>query len=71
MKSIQAPQLEGISFVTNTAGEQVAVLIDLKQHGELWEDFYDALLIRARANEPRESLDEVQEKLRQSGKLRD
>ncbi len=71
MKSIQTPQLEGISFITNAAGEQVAALIDLKQHGELWEDFYDTLLIRTRADEPRESLEEVQEKLRQSGKLRD
>lgn len=69
MGDIRMQNLEGIGFVTNAAGEQIAVLIDLKQHGELWEDFYDALLIRARADEPRETLEEVQEKLRQSGKL--
>lgn len=63
--------LEGIGFVTNAAGEQVAVLIDLSLHGELWEDFYDALLERARADEPRETFEEVEKKLRQSGKLRD
>jgi len=67
----QLSVLEGISFVTNAAGEQVAVLIDLKQHSELWEDFYDALLVRARADEPRETLEEVEQKLKQSGKLRD
>jgi hypothetical protein len=63
MKNIQAPQLEGVSFVTNAAGEQIAVLIDLKQHGELWEDFYDATLVRARADEPRESFEEVRKML--------
>ena len=57
-------ELKGINFVTNAAGEHIAVQIDLRQHGELWEDFYDALLIRARANEPRETLEEVQKRLR-------
>lgn len=63
MRNAQAPQLEGIGFVTNAAGEQIAVLIDLRQHGELWEDFYDVLLVRARADEPRESLEEVRKML--------
>jgi hypothetical protein len=35
MGDIQMQNLEGIGFVTNAAGEQIAVLIDLKQHGEL------------------------------------
>ena len=61
--------LEGIQFVTNAAGEKTAVLIDLKQYGELWEDFYDALVARQRADEPRESLDSVREALKQQGKL--
>lgn len=63
--------MEGIQFVVNDKGQKVAVLIDLKQHGELWEDFYDRLIARQRAIEPRESLKTVRERLRQQEKLRD
>ncbi len=63
--------LEGIQFVTNAEGEQTAVLIDLKRYGELWEDFYDALIAHQRADEPRESLESVREALEQQGKLSD
>ncbi|MCD6344466.1 MAG: hypothetical protein J7M17_02515 [Anaerolineae bacterium] len=61
--------MEGIQFVTNTAGEKTAVLIDLKQYGKLWEDFYDALIARQRVDEPRESLESVREILKRQGKL--
>jgi hypothetical protein len=61
--------LEGIQFVTNAAGEKTAVLIDLKQYGDLWEDFYDALIAHQRADEPHESLDAVREMLKRQGKL--
>jgi hypothetical protein len=40
-----------------------AVLIDLKKHGEVWEDFYDTLLVKEREFEPRESLEEVKKKV--------
>ena len=70
MKNVQTKELEGIQFVVDSSGEKVAVLIDLKQYGELWEDFYDSILAGTRAEEPRETLDEVRESLRQSGKLR-
>ncbi|HEX9989960.1 MAG TPA: hypothetical protein VGE45_15985 [Chloroflexia bacterium] len=69
MSNVQMKELEGIQFVIDASGEKVAVLIDLKQYGELWEDFYDSILARTRAEEPRESLDAVRESLRQSGKL--
>jgi len=61
--------MEGIQFVTNEQGQKTAVLIDLKQYGELWEDFYDSLLARKRASEPRESLESVKKRLRKQGKL--
>ncbi len=69
MKNTQASQLDGIGFVTNAQGQQVAVLIDLREHGALWEDFYDTLLSRTRADEPRESLEEVREQLKSLRKL--
>jgi hypothetical protein len=36
----------------------------------VWEDFYDVLLARRRAHEPRESLASVKRRLIRSGKLR-
>lgn len=59
--------MEGIQFVTDDKGRKTAVLIDLKKYGELWEDFYDALIAKQRADEPRESLEVVREKLRRQG----
>ena len=61
--------MEGIRYVTDEKGERVAVQISLKKFGELWEDFYDNLLAKGRANEPRESLKSVKERLRKQGKL--
>lgn len=61
--------MKGIQFVTDEAGRKTAVLIDLKKYGELWEDIYDSLLARQRANEPRETLESVKRRLRKQGKL--
>ena len=69
MKNTQIQGIEGIQFVVDASGERVAVLIDLKQHGELWEDFYDTITARERADEPRESLNTVRESLKRLGKL--
>jgi hypothetical protein len=55
--------MDGIRFVVDEKGNKTAVLIDLKEHGELWEDFYDSLIARARADEPRESLESVAPRL--------
>ena len=62
--------MRGIDFVTNKRRKKAAVLIDLKRHGELWEDFYDSVIARNRAREPRDSLNAVKERLRRLGKLR-
>ena len=61
--------MKGIQFVMDETGEKTAVMIDLKQHGELWEDFYDGMTARIRTDEPRESLESVRERLQQQGKL--
>jgi hypothetical protein len=62
--------VEGIQYVTNDKGQKVAVMIDLRRYGELWEDFYDGVTARLRAREPRETLDSVKKHLRRQGKLR-
>jgi hypothetical protein len=61
--------MEGIQFVTNDKGRKVAVMIDLQKYGEPWQDFYDSLTARLRANEPRETLASVKKRLRKQGKL--
>jgi len=63
--------MTGIQYVTNAKGRRVAVQIDLLKHGELWEDFYDLLVARRRAHEPRESLESVRNRLRKLKRLND
>ena len=69
-KNLYRGAMKGIDFVTNKRGQKTAVLIDLKRHGQLWEDFYDSVVARNRAREPRETLDAVKDRLRRAGKLR-
>jgi hypothetical protein len=38
-------------------------VLDLEEHGELWEDIYDAWLARSREDEPRESLEDVKQRV--------
>ncbi len=61
--------LSGIQFVVDERGERTAVQIDLKKYGYLWKDFYDTLLAQVRADEPRETLEEVRQRLIEQGKL--
>jgi hypothetical protein len=56
--------MSSIQFVINKQGKKTAVVIDLKKHADLWEDFYDSLLTHSRKNEPRESLESVKRRLK-------
>jgi hypothetical protein len=62
--------MKGINFVTNDHNQQVAVMIDLKKYGALWEDFYDAILVEQRKNEPTIPLAKLKKKLKAKGKLK-
>jgi hypothetical protein len=55
--------MKGIQFLVDENGKKTAVLIDLKKNADLWEDFYDLALARARKTEPRESLETVKRRL--------
>jgi hypothetical protein len=39
--------MTGIQFITDEAGQKTAVVIDLKKHKGLWEDFEDVLVSRS------------------------
>jgi hypothetical protein len=43
--------MSGIQFVTDEKGRKVGVLIDLKKHGAVWEDFRDGLISESRRKE--------------------
>lgn len=43
--------MRGIQFLVNEDGEKTAVLLDLQEWGDLWEDFYDILVARSREAE--------------------
>lgn len=45
--------LKGIQFVTDGSGKKTGVLIDLREHEKLWEDFYDGLIAEERKDDPR------------------
>ena len=43
--------MTGIQFVTDEKGRKVGVLIDLKKHRAVWEDFSDGLISESRRKE--------------------
>jgi len=61
--------MKGIQFIVDEQGEKTAVLINLKKHRALWEDIYDNLIAEVRRDEPRESIDAVEKRLRKQGML--
>jgi hypothetical protein len=62
--SSQTP-IPGMNYVTDAKNKRLAVIIDLEQHAELWEDFYDALTAQQREAEESLGLDEVKSMLKQ------
>ena len=59
----QQNKIKGINFIVNEGNEKQAVIIDLKRHRDLWEDFYDTLLTKSREKEPRETLEQVRSRI--------
>ena len=61
--------MTGIQFVTDEHGKRIAVQIDLRIHGELWEDLQDVLDSRERDSEQSIPFAEFKASLVKSGKL--
>ncbi len=62
--------MTGIQFVTDEKGRKIAVQIDLRKHGALWEDFYDGLISEQRRKETGVPLKAVKAALAKRGRLR-
>lgn len=41
--------VKGIQYLVDESGERVAAVINLKEWGELWEDFFDVLVSESRS----------------------
>jgi len=61
--------MQGIQYVMNEKGRKIAVQIDLKIYGDLWEDFYDVLTARTRVREQRETFEYVKARLSRIKKI--
>jgi hypothetical protein len=68
LKSSDEPKegaaIKVVRFVTDTEGHKVAVMLDLAEWGELWEDIYDNMIADQRAGEPGMSLENFEDELR-------
>jgi len=51
--------MKGINFVVNEKGDKKAVLIDLEEWGDLWENFFDILVSHNRKDEAEISWDDL------------
>lgn len=45
--------MKGIHYITDDTGKRTAVILDLDEWGDVWEDIYDALVSESRKKEPR------------------
>lgn len=60
--------VKGVQFVTDSDGHRIAVQLDLKEWGELWEDIYDNMIADERAGEPTVTLEESEVAVRHRSK---
>jgi hypothetical protein len=58
--------MKGIQYIIDETGGKTAVVIDLKEWGQLWNEFYQNLLDRSPANEDWINQSPFREKLDQA-----
>jgi hypothetical protein len=63
--------MNGIQYVTDQKGRKVGVLIDLKKHGAVWQDFWDGLVSESRRKEKGIPLEKIKADLVKRGRLRE
>jgi hypothetical protein len=61
----------GIQFVTDAKGRKVAVVISLKKHGAVLEEFWDGLISESRRKEKGIPLHKIKADLVKRGRLRE
>lgn len=58
--------MKGIQFVIDDTGKKRAVLIDLSEWVELWEDIYDVLVSQSRKDEATVPWEELKAEMQQA-----
>lgn len=64
--------MKGVTFLTDSENNRIAVQIDLKtllKHSGEVEDLLDVIIAESRKDEPKKSWEEVKKSLKQKGKL--
>ena len=55
--------LKGVQYLVDGSGKRTAVVISLVEWGEVWEDFFDALVSESRKDEPTVAWETLKAKL--------
>jgi len=63
--------MTGIQYEADEKGRKVAVQIDLKKYGTIWEDFWDGLVSESRRKEKGIPLAKIKADLVKRGRLRE
>jgi len=63
--------MTGIQFVTDEKGRKVAVQIDLRKYGSIWEDIWDGIVSESRRKEKAIPFEKVKADLVKRGRLRE
>lgn len=58
--------MNGIQYIVDSKGKKTAVVIELKKHMEMWEDFEDQLVAEKRKHQKRYTHEEVTLTLKES-----
>jgi len=62
--------MRGVKYLYNARGRKTAVLIDLEENGNVWEDLLDVALAQERAAEPSARWTVVRRRLERAGRLK-
>jgi hypothetical protein len=61
-------ELKGIHYLTDENNQKIAVQIDLKKYGAIWEDFYEGLVAEMRKNEEKIPFQQILDQFRTTAK---
>ncbi len=71
MKTLMRQNMEslpGITFTVDDENNRVIIVLDKEKYAEIWEDFYDGLLLSLTDKEETISLAEVKAQLKEASK---
>ena len=61
--------MEGIHYIIDDGNNKIAVQIDLRKYGKIWEDFIDGLTADMRQSDENIEWEDVKEELKRDGLL--